>query len=489
MPRKSSPTPPIGLRTVIKCASIITMDVQRRILSPGVIIIEDDRISEVLAGDTYPDINSEDHPRGIRERVINASGMVALPGLINTHTHVSEILLRGGLSQDRGLYDWQWNITYPAVRAYLERDAYVAALLYTIDALKFGTTTFVDNANTSFSLDLINAALQAYRLTGARVVLARIIAAGPLPDDSLLRLAASLQGPHQQTTPESTLESLAEVSDMLKELMESHNRDPQSKLRIWPAPHKPNRTSLRSIEVSHELAMRYGAMVSQPCSEIKAESRVGGVSSVEYLYRHGMLCERTLLGHCVYVSPADLEMIKSKDARISHLPVANLYLGSGVAPVPSMLSAGITVGLGTDNANCNDSVNMFRDMAIASLLHKGMAKNAGAITAEQVFEMATIGAARAIGADSGIGSIESGKQADVVLLDPRRVHLTPLHNLISGIVYQANGSEVDTVIVGGKVLVERGAITFMTMDEEAELRREAQRRSVEIIARARLSLN
>jgi cytosine/adenosine deaminase-related metal-dependent hydrolase len=483
--RNNSFMPQVSRRTIIKGANIITMDAERRIFSPGIIIVENDKISDVMAGEEYPDIESE----GVQRRVINANGMLALPGLINTHTHVSEILLRGGLSQDRSLYDWQWNITYPGVRAYQERDAYVAALLYSLDALKFGTTTFIDNANTSFNVDLINAALRAYKLAGVRVTLARIIAAGPIQDDSLLRLAESLQKGHNRMSPESSLEDLAEVSALLKDLMESHNLSPQSKVRVWPAPHKPNRTSLRSIEVSYELAMRYGAMVSQPCSEIEAESHVGGLSSVEYLYRHGLLCDRTLLGHCVHVSHADLEMIKSKDARVAHLPVANLYLGSGIAPVAAMLSAGITVGLGTDNANCNDSVNMFREMSIASLIHKVVAKDARAITAEQVFKMATIDAARAIGEDARIGSIEPGKQADIVLIDLQAIHLTPLHDLIAGVIHQANGSEVDTVIVDGELLVEKGAITFMTKEEEAELRREAQRRSSEIIARARLSLN
>jgi cytosine/adenosine deaminase-related metal-dependent hydrolase len=177
-------------------------------------------------------------------------------------------------------------------------------------------------------------------------------------------------------------------------------------------------------------------------------------------------------------------MIKEADARVAHLPVANLYLASGVAPIPAMLSMGITVSLGTDNANCNDAVNMFREMAVAALIHKGTTLDAAAVNAKQILSMATIGGARAMGEEGWIGSIEKGKRADIVLLDAKRTHLTLLHDPISTLVYQADGSEVDTVLADGQILVEGGALTFMTEGEEAELRREAQHRSAAIAARA-----
>jgi cytosine/adenosine deaminase-related metal-dependent hydrolase len=470
-------------RLIIKDATVVTMDARRRILSSGTIVIEDGEIAEVLASDMYLDSYRKGSVPEVPTRIISASKMIAIPGLINTHTHVSEILLRGGLGADRDLYDWQWNITYPAIRAYQDRDSYLAALLYSIDALKAGTTTFVDNANTSFNIDLVNASLRAYERAGVRAVLARIFATGPLQDDRLLRMARLVQGPNQRISPADTLENLDDVSQVLEDLMKSHNTKRQGRIRIWPAPHKPNRTSVESIEMSYEFARRYDTMVSQPCSEIRSESEVDGLSSVEFLYRCGLLNARTLLGHCVYVSDHDLRMIKSADARVAHLPVANLYLGSGIAPIPAMLSVGITVGLGTDNANCNDSTSMLREMTLAALLHKGVARDAGAITAEQVLQMATIGAARAIGEDSRIGSIEKGKRADIVLIDTQKIHMTPLHSVIAGLVYQANGSEVDTVIVDGQVLVERGNVTFMSIEEEAKLRLEAQQRSVELMAR------
>jgi len=181
------------------------------------------------------------------------------------------------------------------------------------------------------------------------------------------------------------------------------------------------------------------------------------------------------------VSDRDLRILGYHDARVAHLPVANLYLGSGVAPLPGMLLRGITVGLGTDNANCNDSVSMFKEMTVASLIHKGIHHDAAVITARQVLRMASIDAARAIGENSRIGSIEQGKHADIILLDLQNTQLTPLHDISSALVNQANGSEVDTVLVDGQPLVTNGKLTFMSESEEAELRDEAQHRSSELL--------
>jgi len=225
-------------------------------------------------------------------------------------------------------------------------------------------------------------------------------------------------------------------------------------------------------------------MVSQPCSEIEAEQMIIDCTSIEYLRRRGLLGPSTVLGHCVHVSEADIESIASAGASLAHMAVANLYLGSGIAPIPEMLAARVTVGLGTDNANCNNSVSILREMAVAALIHRGISLDPSILSAQQVLAMATVDGARAIGCDHLIGSIEPGKRADIVILDIARANMTPLHEPASAIVYQANGADVDTVIVDGRVLLDRGVLTVMTADEEAELRVEAQRRSTEIMNRA-----
>jgi len=454
------------------------MDRQSTVLSPGTVVIRGNVIESLYAGRW-----AEQEEAGTSVRVIPAQGKLVLPGFVNCHTHVSEILLRGGVGSNRSLYDWQWNIVYPAIRRYETRDVFIAALLYAFDSLRAGTTTFIDNANSAFSVDLAEAALGAYRQAGVRAVLAPVFAAGPIPDAGLHELARHVQRGGPRLDPSATLVGLREAEAMLGYLMEKYNVAGNELLRVWPAPHKPNRTSAESIQLSHELAERHGGMVSQPCAEIEAEMQIGASTSVEYLFQHGALGPRTLLGHCVYVSSRDIEIIAQTDARLAHLPVANLYLGSGVAPIPRMLDARVTVGLGTDNANCNNSVSVLREMSVAALIHKGMARDPTVLTAQQTLGMATTGGARAISCDHLVGSIEAGKRADIVVLDTARTNMSPLHEPAAGIVYQATGGEIDTVIVDGKILLNNGRLTELSPEAEADLRAEAQRRSVEIIRR------
>jgi cytosine/adenosine deaminase-related metal-dependent hydrolase len=168
-------------------------------------------------------------------------------------------------------------------------------------------------------------------------------------------------------------------------------------------------------------------------------------------------------------------------------PVSNMFLGSGIAPVSEMQAAGIAVGLGTDDANCNNSVNMISDMKIAALAQKVRYGQPSAMTADSVLAMATIDGARALGMADQIGSLEAGKKADVVLLDFDRAHLYPRHRVSSALVYQANGSEVDTVLVDGRVLVAAGRLAGRDPAEEALLARRAQRASAQVARRARLT--
>jgi cytosine/adenosine deaminase-related metal-dependent hydrolase len=417
-------------------------------------------------------------------RQLHKPHTIALPGLINSHTHVSEILLRGSPFPDRDLYDWQWNVNYPAIRAFNERDTYVAALLFSIDALRSGTTTFVDNAKTGFSIPLIEAAISAYAVAGVRNVLAPIFATRPLADEKKLHLARSVQGTKCKLRPDEMFQSIDEVFGNLESLMQTHHRSRNGKQSIWPAPHKPTRTSIEEILRSYDLAERWSVMVSQPCSEVQHESQIVGSGAFEFLHRYGCLNRRTLLGHGVHVTNKELRLLCESTASVVHLPSANLYLGSGVAPVPSFLLAGIPVALGTDNANCNDSVNMFREMTLCTLLHKGVQQDAGAVTAQQVMAMATCGAAAAIGAKDTLGMIKPGMRADIVLVDTARTHLTPLHDPVGTLIFQANGSEVSTVIIDGEIVMDQGRLSFLDLEGEEELRIEAQRRSKEILNRA-----
>jgi cytosine/adenosine deaminase-related metal-dependent hydrolase len=457
------------------------MDGDERVLTSGSILVAEGRIQSVHAS-ADAETDRQMLGRFTPERVIEATGMIALPGLVNCHTHTTEILLRGAGGADRSLYDWQWNLVYPASLAYSTEDVYTASLLYAVDALRAGTTTFVDNSNSARSRELALAALQAYERSRARAVLAPVFAVAPLPDDGLLTLGRAVQGSDVRVPPEAMLLKLDDVATLLASLMAEHGDLGDDRIAVWPAPHKPNRTSVASLELAHSLVQRHGGMVSQPCAEVAAERDVGDVSAVEHLARVGALNERTLLGHCVHVSDVDIVAIASAGASLAHVPVANLFLGSGIAPVPAMRAGGVTTGLGTDNANCNDTTSILREATLAALIHKGVTEDAEAMRAADALSMATRDGARAIGRDD-LGALEAGRRADIVLLDADRAALTPLHDPVAAVVYQAFGGEVHTTIVGGEILMDAGTLTFMTEDDEVALRDEAQRRSSDLLGR------
>lgn len=469
-PASSAPGAPDVL---LRGATVVTMSSRLGTMQSADIVLRGSRIHKVdpSAGDAAARENC---------RVIDCRGMIAIPGLINAHTHASEILLRGVAARTEDLYDWQWNLTYPSVRRFTAEAVRVGALLFSIEALLSGTTTIVDNANTARSLELARAAIEAYKTTGLRVAVARIIAIGPLADDRLLRQADQVQRGSSAISASEMLEDPAVAFEELEALMKAHSWT-NGNVAVWPAPHKPNRTSSDSIVRCHDLARKYRARVSQPCSETLAERTVNGIPAIDVLRRLGALNEQTLLGHCTHVSAREIQMIRAAGASVAHLPVANLYLGSGVAPIPVMVDSGITVALGTDNANCNNTANMFREMTITALIHRGVNPGGGVISSSDVFAMATRMGAQAIGLGDELGTIEPGKRADIVLIRSDRVNLTPCHDPIETLLFQGTGMEVEAVFVDGKQLVEDGRVTFMAPEAVDDLRKRAQALSSEIL--------
>jgi 5-methylthioadenosine/S-adenosylhomocysteine deaminase len=208
-----------------------------------------------------------------------------------------------------------------------------------------------------------------------------------------------------------------------------------------------------------------------------------GASEMAFLERIGFLDCDTLAVHCVHLTDHDIKILKSHNVGVSHNPTSNMYLGSGVAPIPHMLKVGVTVGLATDGPASNNNQNMVEALKFAALLHKVHTLDPTAITAEPVLEMATIGAARSLGIDQDVGSLEVGKKADVVIADLRRVHAAPVHNPTSALVYAATGAEVETVIVDGRILMERGQI--LTINEASAIET-AQSAANELLIRAKI---
>lgn len=464
-------------------ATIVTMNPRREVMERGAIAIEGQHIVEVG--------KSEEIARRHKSaRVINAKGKVILPGFVNAHTHGIHNLLRGGLSVDRSLYDWLWNVLWPGVIAYKQEHAEIAASLFCLEAISSGITTVVDNADWGCLDELSEPTIRTYEKLGIRAIYARMIFDTIYPElDEFIKI---VEAQHPEIIHVSDrgmgVEDTQSAMKSVENLMDKFHGQAGGRIRVWPSPGITHYTTKESMLKSRELAEKFDAMCSIHVAESRYDKEIYGVSSVEYLDRIGFLCERVLAGHCVHVNDRDIRIMKLRDVKVAHNAVSNMYLASGIAPIPRMIAAGITVGLGTDDCNCNNSVNMFADMKTTALLHKVANLDAAAITAEKILEMATIDGARAVGLEKEIGSIEPDKKADLILIDMDLPQLTPCHNIPGTLVYQACGKEVNTAIVDGKIVMENHM--FPAIEKQyggiANLLLKAQEASNEVIERARM---
>ena len=461
---------------LIQNGTVVTVDESRRIVDRGAVAVRGDCIADVGPAAALAE-------KWEADRVIDATGMAVLPGLINSHTHCTHNLLRGGLSQDRNLYDWLLNVLYAGLAQYSGEDAHIAAKLYCMEAIRGGITTSVDNADFGRIDELSENTISCYQQLGIRAVYARMFYDHDPKGDSALMEALERREPTVKHAPnfiESTDEALASMTCLMK----TYHRSAGGRVHVWPSPGIPMFLSVDGMLRAKRLAQEHGAMLSTHIAESPADAEMHGVSAAQYLSYIGYLGPDVLAGHCVWMNDRDIRLLKKFDVRVANLAVSNQYLASGIAPIAKMVNQGVTVGIGTDDTNCNDSANMLSDMKHVALLQKANNLDSGAITAEKVLEMATIDGARAVGMEDEIGSIEVGKQADLIVVDLQRPHLVPCHHIPSVLVYQANGGEVDTTVVAGRVLMEGGRLAEISAQDERATLSAAQEASVRIAEQA-----
>lgn len=466
---------------LIEGGTVLTMDPGRTILEDGAVAVSAGRIEAVgpAAG-----VRGRYQPR----QRINASGGLVMPGLINTHTHVIQSLLRGGLAQDRGLFDWLLNYHYAGLGSFTPDDAVLGATLYCAEAIRGGITTIVDNADERRADDVAVASIQTLADIGIRAIYGRMFSDREVVEppelgkyaEAIMRRSPNVK--HATDFVETTDEALAHVESLIRRFHGSAG----GRIQVWPAPTIPNLTSEAGLMGSLELARKHDTMVTVHLSEAPIDATMFGMSSTEYLYSIGFLSPLVLAAHCVHCTDRDLRLLRSHDVKVAHNAISNLYLASGFAPVADMAALGITVGLGTDDPDCNETINMLLVMKAAALVQKAHCLDAAALTSEKVVEMATIDGARAVGMEDRIGSLETGKRADVIVVDLQQPQLQPMHHIPNALVYQAYGSEVLTTVVDGEVLMKDRVLAFLGDRDEAALYREAQAASLGIIQRANL---
>ncbi len=434
------PAPPGGADLLVAGGTIVTMDAGRRIIDDGAVAIR---------GDTIVAIG----PRSELEREysaaqkIDARGRLVLPGLINGHTHAPMTLLRG-LADDRALQDWLENYIFPAEARNVNRDFVLwGTRLAALEMIRGGTTTYADMYY--FEEQVARATKQA----GMRGVLGETIIGFPAPDNK------------------TVAEALAYADEFLKRWQ----GDPQ--IRAAVAPHAIYTNSAETLQQSVALARRYNAPILIHLAETRRELEETRsrhqLSPVGYLGKLGLLGPDLIAAHCVWVDGADIALLRDHGAGCVHNPSSNMKLASGTAPVVEMLDAGLRLGLGTDGtAGSNNDLNLFEEMDLAAKLQKVTRLDPQALTAQQVLAMATIGGARALHWEDEIGSLEPGKKADLILLRTDRPHAVPLFDVYSQIVYALKASDVETVVIGGRVVMEDHRV--LTLNESQVLTRARQ---------------
>jgi len=436
------------VRLLIQGCAVLPMTGKEEFIPEGYIAVEDGIIlgvgpvEDLKKGQTLP-ANWEP------ERLLNGSGMVAMPGLINAHTHAAMTLFRG-YADDMELMPWLQEKIWPAEGRLQAEDVYWGTLLAVIEMLKSGTTCFAD------MYFFMEEAAKAVEISGIRASLSRGL------------IGVSGEGDR--------------VLDEASEFFCAWNGKARGRISVWLGPHAPYTCPPafleRVIKRADDLKTGIHIHLAETKTEVEDIYLNYGETPVKLMDKMGLFERPVLAAHCVHLSEEEIEILARRQTGIAHNPESNMKLASGVAPVPSLLARGAIVGLGTDGAASNNNLDLWGEMRAAALLHKVISGNPTVLPAYQVLEMATCGGARALGLEGEVGRLLPGRRADLILVDMEHPHLCPLHDITAHLVYSAHATDVHTVIVDGRIVVEGGRI--LTVDED-EVMHQVTRRARRLV--------
>lgn len=439
-------------RILFKNALLVTMNPEKEIVQADLLV--EDTIIKAIGTDLGP-----------ADQVIDAAGKVMIPGLIQPHIHLCQTLFRGQ-ADDLELLDWLKKRIWPLEGAHDAESIYISACLGIGELFRTGTTAIVDMETVNYTA----AAFQAILDTGIRAI------SGKVMMDWGEGVPATLL--------EDTGKSLQESVDLLECWHQAGN----GRLQYAFSPRFVISCTPGLLQQVSQLAEQYQVKVHTHASENRGEIAVVAkerqMRNIVYLHRLGLTGENLILAHCIWLDDEEMRILAQTGTRVVHCPSSNLKLGSGIAPIPQMLKAGINVSLGADGAPCNNNLDPFMEMRLASLIQKPI-HGPTALPADQVFAMATRGGARAMGLEKEIGSLEVGKKADIVLLDLNKIHCSPHEgsNIYSRLVYQAQSGDVVFTMVDGRIVYENGQLTTIN---EMEILREAEQAVKRVRTRAGL---
>lgn len=409
------------MRILIKNGYIVSMASEVR---KGDILIEDDRIARIGTIDCEVD------------KIIDATNKIVMPGLINAHTHVGMSLFRGYADEDE-LMTWLSERIWPVEDQMSASDVYYASLLSAIEMIKSGTTTFNDNY--FYEEETAKAAEK----TGMRAILSRCVIGDA--DEATKRLA--------------------EAEDLYNNW---HNKC-NGRIKICVGPHAPYTCSPETLKRCVKLADRLGTPIAihylETKDEVKKMRDNYNMTATEYLKKAGLFNYHVMLAHGVHIDDESLETLKEISGGIIHNPISNQKLGSGFADIRKLRLNGINVALGTDGQGSTNTLDMFEEIKSAAYIQKALYNSATAISGEDVLRMATIEGAKVLGIDSEVGSLEEGKKADIIIIDMKKPHLCPAHNIYSLLAYSVNGADVETSIIDGNIVMENRVINGIDENE------------------------
>lgn len=415
---------------VIENALVVLPEGAEDVIRETSLYIEEDRITGI-----------GDKPAGFSaDKVIDGTDKLVIPGLINCHTHSYMSFMRN-VADDLSFMDWLFGTIDPIEQQMTDKDTYWGANLAIIEMMKSGTTCFNDMQMN------IHQTTRAVKESGMRAVICR-----------------GLVGSGNDEAGQTRLRQAYEERDAAKDC---------DRLTFKLGPHAPYTCDDEFLKVVAAEAkkenMGIHVHLSESESEISQIQEKYGCTPIALAEKCGIFDVPAIAAHCVQVTDDDIAILKRKNVSVVTNPASNMKLGNGFAPIAKMLDAGVNVCLGTDGAASNNCLNMFHELSLLTLIHKGTGKTPQCVSAKEGFRIATINGAKALGLEKEIGSIEVGKKADLAILDLNTPSLTPRNNLIAGLSYSANGSEVDTVIINGRITIENRQL--LTMDEKLVYRK------------------
>ena len=414
--------------TLINGGTIVTMDGERRILENGTLAISDSTIQAIYSKDNTPtNINAINK--------IDARGKVIIPGLINAHSHIAMTLFRG-LVEDLVLQKWLERVWHYELNI-LDVDSVRAGTMLAFAEMIRGGVTCVHDMYWHYMATIDLAEKIGFNLISGPPITG-------LGDPDFDEMIATARNVLEQIKDYSFTHPVIQAQS-------TYTTTPEMMHKVF--------------EFKEEYGVPFTTHASENQTELEVVRQQFGKTPIELLKSYSLLDAGTILAHCVKLDDHEIAMLGESGTHVAHCPESNLKLGSGVARIADMIAAGVNVCIGTDGATSNNDLDMLGEIRTAALLQKGVNENPELLTTMQTMEMATINGAKAFGLDHLIGSIETGKQADLAIIDFDKSHLTPCYDIYAHLIYAADKSDVDTVLINGKIHLQDGELTYL--DEEA----------------------